>query len=73
MKSYLSHLECTLGNVQYSAHQPMRTCSKCGKVLLPRHDLAALKRLLADGIVGAEATIVLLNTGSGLKYLELVE
>ncbi len=51
----------------------MRICSKCGKVLLPRHDLAALKRLLADGIVGAEATIVLLNTGSGLKYLELVE
>ena len=54
-------------------HQPMRTCSKCGKGLFPRYDLAALKRVLADGVVGAEATIVLLNTGSGLKYLELVE
>lgn len=35
--------------------------------------LAALKRLLADRVVGPETTIVLLNTGSGLKYLELVE
>ncbi len=73
IKSYLSHLECTGCCAQYHPHQPMRTCSKCGKVLFPRYDLAALKRVLADGVVGAEATIVLLNTGSGLKYLELVE
>jgi threonine synthase len=35
--------------------------------------LVALRRLLAIGGIGADATVVLLNTGSGLKYLELVE
>ncbi|MFQ5846281.1 MAG: threonine synthase [Candidatus Methylomirabilales bacterium] len=35
--------------------------------------LVALKHLLADGVVGPETTVVLLNTGWGLKYLELVE
>ena len=35
--------------------------------------LAGLKRLLEEGLVGPDETIVLLNTGSGLKYLELLE
>lgn len=43
VKSYLSHLECTGCCAQYHPHQPMRTCSKCGKGLFPRYDLAALK------------------------------
>lgn len=34
--------------------------------------LAALKRLVHDGTLGSEETIVLLNTGSGYKYLELL-
>ena len=33
--------------------------------------LAALKKLLANGTVDKEERIVLLNTGSGLKYLDL--
>lgn len=36
-------------------------------------DWAALKRLLAAGIVTPETMVVLLNTDSGLKYLELVK
>ncbi len=35
--------------------------------------LVGLKRLLRDGFLGAEETIVLLNTGSGYKYLELIK
>ena len=34
--------------------------------------LAALKKLLADGSVDREERIVLLNTGSGLKYLDVL-
>ena len=33
---------------------------------------AALHRLLADGAVSPEETVLLLNTGSGLKYLDLL-
>jgi threonine synthase len=32
--------------------------------------LAAYRRLVADGAIGAEETTVLFNTGSGVKYLE---
>jgi threonine synthase len=35
--------------------------------------LVGLKRLLAQGFLGADETIVLLNTGSGYKYLELIK
>lgn len=34
--------------------------------------LVALERLLADGSIGPDAEIVLLNTGSGYKYLDLL-
>ena len=34
--------------------------------------LVGLKHLLQDGFLGPEETIVLLNTGSGYKYLELM-
>ncbi|MFN3974715.1 MAG: threonine synthase [Dehalococcoidia bacterium] len=34
--------------------------------------LAGLKRLLAQGIVDPQESIVLLNTGSGLKYLDVL-
>ena len=33
---------------------------------------AALHGLLADGAVSPEETVLLLNTGSGLKYLDLL-
>ncbi len=33
---------------------------------------AALGKLLADGRLSADDTILLLNTGSGLKYLEVL-
>jgi threonine synthase len=35
--------------------------------------LVALKHVLDGGLVGPDDTIVMLNTGSGLKYLELIE
>ena len=35
--------------------------------------LVALKRLLTQGFLGPEDTIVLLNTGSGYKYMHLIE
>ena len=34
--------------------------------------LAGLKRLIKDGTLGPDETVVLLNTGSGYKYLELL-
>jgi threonine synthase len=34
--------------------------------------LVGLKHLLNQGFLGADDTIVLLNTGSGYKYLELI-
>ena len=35
--------------------------------------LVALKRLVQEGFLGPEETIVLLNTGSGYKYMHLIE
>ncbi len=35
--------------------------------------LVGLKRLLSDGFIDADETVVLLNTGSGYKYMHLVE
>ena len=35
--------------------------------------LVGLKRLLSDGFIDASETVVLLNTGSGYKYMHLVE
>ena len=35
--------------------------------------LVGLKRLLSDGFIDAGETVVLLNTGSGYKYMHLVE
>jgi threonine synthase len=35
--------------------------------------LVALKRLVNQGFLGADETVVLLNTGSGYKYLDLIK
>jgi len=35
--------------------------------------LAAIKRLVADKMIRRDDTVVLFNTGGGLKYLELIE
>ena len=35
--------------------------------------LAGLKKLLAQGLLSAEESIVLMNTGTGLKYLEVLD
>ncbi|MEE8442240.1 MAG: threonine synthase [Dehalococcoidia bacterium] len=43
MKSYLSHLECTACGNTYSADEPNRTCTGCGKVLYARYDLDSLR------------------------------
>ena len=34
--------------------------------------MAALNRLLTDGVLRPDEKILILNTGSGLKYLELL-
>ena len=39
MKSYLTNLECTYCHIEFSADEPHRTCTDCGKVLYPRYDL----------------------------------
>ena len=39
MKSYLTNLECTYCDADYSADEPNRLCLECGKVLYPRYDL----------------------------------
>ncbi len=44
MKSYLSHLECSRCGQHYSASKPHNVCPACGKVLLARYDLVALKQ-----------------------------
>ena len=43
MKNYLTHLECTFCHETFSADEPHRTCSECGKVLYPRYDLDAAR------------------------------
>ena len=39
MRSYLTNLECTYCDAEYSADEPNRLCAECGKVLYPRYDL----------------------------------
>ena len=34
--------------------------------------VAALRKLLADGTLSPDESILLLNTGSGLKYLDMI-
>lgn len=34
--------------------------------------LAGLKKVLGQGIIAAEERVLLINTGSGLKYLDVV-
>jgi threonine synthase len=46
MKSYLTHLECTYCHSTFSADEPHRVCSDCGKVLYPRYDLKAASESL---------------------------
>ena len=51
MQSFLDHLECTYCGSRFSADEPHRTCSECGKVLYPRYDLAAAgKELSRDSL-----------------------
>ena len=53
MRSYLSHLECTYCQATFSADEPHRTCSECGKVLYARYDLAAARsRLSREALKG---------------------
>ena len=44
MNSYLTHLECTACGRTYSAEEPHRTCSTCGKVLYARYDLDCVRK-----------------------------
>lgn len=58
MKSYLTHLECTMCGAQCDAEKPHRTCTKCGKVLFPRYDLQRLRREMSrDVFVSRPATL----------------
>jgi threonine synthase len=44
--SYLTHLECTACRASYSADQLLSVCTRCGKVLYARYNLAALRKEL---------------------------
>lgn len=46
-KSYLRNLECTACGAEFEADAVNGVCSKCGKVLFARYDLAALKAALS--------------------------
>ena len=65
MFSYLDHLECTQCGKVHSCSYLMGTCPEGAATL------GGLKALLEDGFLGADETIVLLNTGSSYKYLHL--
>ena len=43
MRSYLSHLECSLCGRQYDAHALQNVCVECHKPLISRYDLASLR------------------------------
>ena len=44
MRSFLTHLECTYCKTIFSIEKPLRTCSKCSKVLYPRYDIENAKK-----------------------------
>jgi len=44
MKSYISHLECTVTGQTYPIDQPLGTSPASGKVLFPRYDLTKLRQ-----------------------------
>ena len=43
MKSYISHLECTVTGHTYALDKPLGTSPASGKVLFPRYDLKKLR------------------------------
>ncbi len=58
MKSYLSHLECTVCGKALDHRQAVRTCPDCGKVLFPRYDLARVRREVSrEVLVGRPAIL----------------
>lgn len=42
--SFLTHLECTACGLRCDADRPQSVCTRCGKVLYARYDLADLRR-----------------------------
>ena len=45
IRSYLTHLECTNCQQQFSAQEIHTLCSDCGKVLFARYDLTSVKQI----------------------------
>ena len=44
MRSYLTHLECTVCGAEHDADAPQNVCTHCGRVLYPRYDLEGAAR-----------------------------
>lgn len=75
--SFLTDLECPRCVSRYFADDPRNLCS-CGSPLLwlcPEGAacLSAARALRASGWLGADEEVVVLNTGTGLKYPDSVE
>ena len=49
MKSYLTHLECTACGERHDADVLQTVCRSCAKVLYPRYDLEAVKKVVSPG------------------------
>jgi threonine synthase len=49
MKSYLTHLECTVCEKIHDSEKLQTVCQSCGKILYPRYDLSGVKKALTPG------------------------
>ena len=47
MRSYLTHLECTVCGAEHDADAPQNVCTHCGRVLYPRYDLEGAARAVS--------------------------
>ena len=47
MKSYLTHLECTVCREIHDSEILQTICQFCGKILYPRYDLSSVKKVLS--------------------------
>ncbi len=57
MKTFLTHLECSLCGKTYDADRLWQACPDCGRPLLARYDLDAARRLGRERLIGPEPSL----------------
>ena len=65
MRSFLTHLECTYCKTIFSIEKPLRTCSKCSKVLYPRYDIENAKKEITQAKIST-------RTPNMWRYFEML-